>query len=385
MSAEAQVDVGADGAQYALRIRGGGKAFGRTKVLSDIHLELAPGRFLVLLGPSGSGKSTLARIIAGVEEIDEGVVEIGGKVVGGQGKQVPPERRDLAMVFQDYALWPHLTAAQNIAFALRRRKLGAAETASRVERMLVRVGLDGMGSRYPNELSGGQQQRVALARALVADPSLVVFDEPLSNLDADLREKLRVEIATLVAESGASAVYITHDQSEAFALADEIAVLDRGRVVQVGSPEEIYHRPATPFVARFTGLSGRVAGTVVADTDGYVDVSSNGHRLAAVAIGGDLDMEPVDVHVRQAALSLRPAGVAHDGESSDERVEVRRSSLPGTVVDIAYRGASYDHVIDTPLGRFTSVHDRKAWPKGERCTLVIDAAGAFAFPLEDDR
>ena len=380
----------------ALRISGVGKTFGRTRVLSDIDLELEPGRFLVLLGPSGSGKSTLARVIAGVEEVDEGSVEIGGKVVSDQKRQVPPERRDLAMVFQDYALWPHLTAAQNIAFALRRRHIGSHETADRVNRMLARVGLDGMGERYPSELSGGQQQRVALARALVADPSLVIFDEPLSNLDADLREKLRVEIATLVAESGASAVYITHDQSEAFALADVIAVLDHGRVVQLGTPEQIYHRPATPFVARFTGLSGQLAGTVVAQSDEFVEVSANGHRVAALAAGSGSDpgvaVEAVDVHVRQAALSLRPVHAARDlddrssgasrGEASWTGAS-RHSMLPGTVVDNAYRGASYDHVIDTPVGRFTAVHDRTVWPRGEHCTLVIDAAGAFAFPVVD--
>jgi len=224
--------------------------------LRDVSLDAEAGTFLVLLGPSGSGKTTLLRCLAGIERVTSGRIAIGGRTVADSRAHVPPDQRDLSMVFQDYALWPHLMAADNVAFALRRRKMPRAQARERTAAMLDRVGLGALGERYPNELSGGEQQRVALARALVADTGLILCDEPLSNLDADLRERMRLEISSLVREAGATTVYITHDQAEAFALADRVGILEKGRLVQLGTPEEIYTRPATPFVARFTGLSG---------------------------------------------------------------------------------------------------------------------------------
>ena len=197
---------------------GAGKRYGAVRALAGVDLEVAAGRFLVLLGPSGSGKTTLVRALAGIERLDEGELHIGDRLVSGPRTHVPPEQRDLAMVFQDYALWPHLTALGNVGYALRRRKLAADQAKARSLEALERVGLAGLAERYPHELSGGQQQRVALARAIVAQPGLLLFDEPLSNLDTDLRERLRVEIATLTRQCGATAVYITHDQAEAFAL-----------------------------------------------------------------------------------------------------------------------------------------------------------------------
>jgi iron(III) transport system ATP-binding protein len=252
----------ADRGGHRVELAGAGKRYGSVRALADIDLTVEAGRFLVLLGPSGSGKTTLVRALAGIERIDEGAIRLGDRLVSDPRTHVPPERRDLAMVFQDYALWPHLTAAGNVGYALRRRKLAADQAKARSLEALERVGLAGLAGRYPHELSGGQQQRVALARAVVARPGLLLFDEPLSNLDADLRERLRVEISTLTRESGATAVYITHDQSEAFALADVIGVLDQGRLVQLADPETLYLKPATPFVARFTGLSGELEGAV---------------------------------------------------------------------------------------------------------------------------
>ncbi|MDQ1605665.1 MAG: iron(III) transport system ATP-binding protein [Microbacteriaceae bacterium] len=363
----------------ALDIRGLGKSYGRMQVLTDIDLQVEPGKFLVLLGPSGSGKSTLLRAIAGIERIDAGTIDLEGSRVSGGKRHATPEARELAMVFQDYALWPHLTVQQNVAFALRRRHLSGSEVQSRVKRMLERVDLADKSTRYPNELSGGQQQRVALARALVADPSLILFDEPLSNLDADLREKLRVEISTLVAESGATAVYITHDQAEAFALADEIAVLDGGRVIQRGRPEQIYRSPATPFVAQFTGLAGRFCGTISARTGDHVRVAIGEHAVTARKHERLSSGVPIEVLLRSTALSLRegepiiaPAG----------RLPAMISELPATIVDVAYRGAAYDHVIDTPLGRLTGARDELAWARGTRCTVRIDANAAFAFDID---
>ena len=253
---------------------------GGHEALRSVTLDVEPGTFLVLLGPSGSGKTTLLRCLAGIERITSGRITIGAGCVADGSLHVPPERRNLSMVFQDYALWPHLTARDNVAFALRRLRLGRAEGQARSAAMLDRVGLAALAGRYPNQLSGGEQQRVALARALVADTGLILCDEPLSNLDADLREWMRVEISSLVREAAATTIYITHDQAEAFALADRVGVLERGRLVQQGTPEEIYTQPATPFVARFTGLSGELAvrvrgraadGTVEVELAGPVD------------------------------------------------------------------------------------------------------------------
>ena len=245
--------------------------------LKSVSLDVAPGTFLVLLGPSGSGKTTLLRCLAGIERIDSGSLAIGSRVVADGRSHVPPEQRDLSMVFQDYALWPHMTALDNVAFALRRRRLPRAECRVRAASMLDRVGLSEFAKRYPNELSGGQQQRVALARALIADTGLILCDEPLSNLDADLRERMRVEISSLVREAGATTVYITHDQAEAFALADHIGVLEEGVLVQSGSAEDVYHHPATPFVARFTGLAGELPVRVTGPgSDGVLEVTASG-------------------------------------------------------------------------------------------------------------
>ncbi|HTX28717.1 MAG TPA: ABC transporter ATP-binding protein, partial [Streptosporangiaceae bacterium] len=214
-----------------------GKTYpGGNQALRDVSLHVDPGTFLVLLGPSGSGKTTLLRCLAGIERVTSGQITIGSRMVAADRVHIAPDQRDLSMVFQDYALWPHLSARDNVAFALRRRRVSRADCRSRATEMLSRVGLGALADRYPNELSGGEQQRVALARALIADTGLILCDEPLSNLDADLRERMRVEISALVREAGATTVYITHDQAEAFALADMVGVLEEGRLVQFGTP-----------------------------------------------------------------------------------------------------------------------------------------------------
>jgi len=265
---------------HHVRIRGVVKRYGAVTALAGVDLDIEPGRFVVLLGPSGSGKSTLVRGLAGIERLDGGSVHFDETPMSAGRRHVPPDRRDLAMVFQDYALWPHLTVLGNVGYALRRRRLGSAEAGRQVREALGRVGLDDLAERYPHELSGGQQQRVGLARAIVARPALLLFDEPLSNLDADLRERLRVEIATTTRDTGSTAVYITHDQSEAFALADEIGILNDGRLEQVGEPEEIYHRPASIFVARFTGMSGQLTGLAAGRRGEYLLVRAGGSSSA---------------------------------------------------------------------------------------------------------
>jgi len=229
-------------------------------------------------------------------------------------------------VFQDYALWPHLTALGNVTYALRRRKLDSKQANHRAHQALERVGLGHLAERYSHELSGGEQQRVGLARAIVARPALLLFDEPLSNLDADLRERLRVEISTLTRESGCTAIYITHDQSEAFALADEIGILQSGQLEQIGTPEEIYHHPATPFAARFTGISGQLDGTALGRQGDFILVRVGDQQIAVRPVGSVRGGDRVTVLIRPAATALSPIA----GQTT--------STLPGTVVDVAYRG-----------------------------------------------
>jgi iron(III) transport system ATP-binding protein len=230
--------------------------------VEDLTLELAKGEILALLGPSGCGKTTTFRLIAGFERPDAGMVEIGGRVMADPTTFVPPERRGVGVVFQEYTLFPHLTVEANIAFGLRR--LSSQERKQRVKEMLEVVELPPFARRYPHELSGGQQQRVALARALAPRPSILLLDEPFSNLDADLRTQMIQEVDSILRELGTTAIFVTHDQGEAFTVADRVAVLNRGRLEQLGHPKEIYHRPATRFVARFVGKANCLLGRVVA-------------------------------------------------------------------------------------------------------------------------
>ena len=345
---------------------------GGQRALDDVSLDVEPGTFLVLLGPSGSGKTTLLRCLAGIERVTGGSIRLGDQVVADGRKHLPPERRDLSMVFQDYALWPHLVARDNVAFALRRRGHGRVECRRLADQMLERVGLGALADRYPNELSGGEQQRVALSRALVADTGLVLCDEPLSNLDADLRDRLRVEISALVREANATTIYITHDQSEAFALADRIGLLEHGHLVQIDTPEAIYYRPATPFVARFTGLAGEVPVRVIGQPSeaGAVEVVSDGFGAAQsfsarTALGwhGATDGR---VMIRPSALTITAPG--------------QESHLVGSVTDVAFRGRGYEHVVDLPNGvRISGVLAETRAERHSPIGLRLEAAGCLFF------
>jgi iron(III) transport system ATP-binding protein len=355
-------------AGHHVRVRGALKRYGSVVAISGVDLDVEPGRFVVLLGPSGSGKSTLIRSLAGIERLDGGTVHFDDALISDRRRHVPPDRRNLAMVFQDYALWPHLTVSGNVGYALRRRRLSTNETRRRTNEALARVGLSELAMRYPHELSGGEQQWVGLARAIVAQPALLLFDEPLSNLDADLRERLRMEISTITRDSGCTAIYITHDQSEAFALADEIGILQAGHLVQMGPPEEIYHRPATPFVARFTGVSGQLAGRATGRRGEHLLVRVGNSQIACRPVGEISSGASVEVLIRSAATSLRSVG----GNPPP-------GTLRGTIVDIAYRGRGYDHVVDCGVGLLTSVFDINAWPRGSTCGLGLDPEGCSAF------
>lgn len=240
------------------------KAYGETKVVKGISLELKSGGFLALLGPSGCGKTTTLRMIAGLENVDAGTIHIDSQLVDGANTRVPPEKRELGMVFQSYAVWPHRSVKENVGYPLTLRGVSRSEIDRRVKEALDWVRLGAFADRMPSQLSGGQLQRVAIARALVAQPKVLLLDEPLSNLDMALREELRGEIAALRARLGTTMIFVTHDQHEALALADQVAVMNKGVIEQLDAPQKIYEAPQTPYVAGFVGGSNLLEGTAAA-------------------------------------------------------------------------------------------------------------------------
>jgi putative spermidine/putrescine transport system ATP-binding protein len=268
-----------------VELRGIVKSYAGTRVLHGVDLDIAPGEFVSLLGPSGCGKTTLLRVLAGLEGSDEGAVLLGGHDVS----RIPTNKRDIGMVFQSYSLFPHLRVAENTAFGLRRRGVSASESAKRALDALALVGLTDFADRFPHQLSGGQQQRVALARALVTEPKVLLLDEPLSALDAKVRVQLRDEIRRIQLRLGITTVFVTHDQEEALAVSDRIAVMNSGRIEQIGSPEQLYTTPSTAGVAAFVGLSSVVSGVGEGD---HVVVWGQRLPLQSPAIG------PVDVYLR---------------------------------------------------------------------------------------
>ena len=274
------------------------KNFGRMVALHDISLTVPRGMFLSLLGPSGCGKTTLLRVIAGTLAPDAGRVVVDGREV----TRVPTYRRNMGMVFQSFALFPHLTVAANVAFPLEVRGIAKAEQRERVAEALRMVHLAALAERYPRELSGGQQQRVGLARAIVYQPTILLLDEPLSNLDASLREEMRLEISQVTRTLGITAVYVTHDQREALALSDAIAVMNHGNIVQFGSPEEIYRAPVDDFIARFVGYANALPVTL--DTGG-ARLEADGSVLHAPAVGFS---GPATAFIHASAVALEPPG-----------------------------------------------------------------------------
>jgi iron(III) transport system ATP-binding protein len=314
------------------------KRYGDTAAVDGLSAIIAHGSLICLLGPSGCGKTTTLRLIAGFADLDEGTISVGGRVVSEPGRSLPPERRRMSMIFQSYALWPHMTIAENVGYGLRIRKVERAERERRVATILDVAHLSELARRYPHELSGGQQQRVALARALVVEPETLLLDEPLSNLDANLREEMRFEIRRLHDEFKYTTVYVTHDQAEALTTADTIMVMNQGRCEQIGSPEDIYQRPSSEFVARFIG------GTNI---------------LRGAKIGGDLvDCGAVVLHcgagefpgTGETAVSVRPHDIAL-APLNDANGAREPGTAEGRIERQTYLGAHRDYLVTLADGQ----------------------------------
>lgn len=305
----------------AIRIQDVSKRFGAAVAVDRVSIRIAPGEMFFLLGPSGCGKTTLLRILAGFVQPDSGQIFFGDEPI----TNLPPRNRDAAMVFQTYALWPHMTVAKNVAYGLHVRGVPRQEVAQRVDNALKLVRMETFGERRPTQLSGGQQQRIALARALVIEPRVLLLDEPLSNLDARLRDEMREEIRRLHRETGLTMVYVTHDQKEALSLADRLAVMEAGRLIQVGAPLDVYNRPATRFVAGFLGDSNFVPGTVQSIDGGVHAVQTSLGLLHGVAADGALTAgSKVVCSIRPPALALADA----DG----------LNRIPGSVEQVSFLG-----------------------------------------------
>jgi spermidine/putrescine transport system ATP-binding protein len=332
------------------------KRFDEVVAVDDLSLDVESGKFYALLGPSGCGKTTTLRMIGGFEDPTSGTIYLGDRTVTGQ----PPHKRDVNTVFQSYALFPHLTIFENVAFGLRRSKVKGSEVRTRTEEMLQVVGLKGYGNRKPRQLSGGQQQRVALGRALVNRPRVLLLDEPLGALDLKLRKEMQFELKRIQHDMGITFVHVTHDQEEAMTMADSIVVMNDGRIEQMGEPAELYESPATAFVANFLGVSNLLPGTVE---------GNNAVRLD----GGTV------LHVSQAALDGHRGAVSVGIRPEKLRIaDGGTNTLSGEIVDRAYVGVSTQYVVRTPVGD-VSVYVQGAGSQapGERMELSFEPDATF--------
>ena len=337
------------------------RRYGDVVAVDDASFTIAAGTLVTLLGPSGCGKTTVLRLIAGLEPPTGGTVWIGGVDVTG----VPAPSRDVSMVFQSYALFPHMSVRDNVGYGLTVAKRPRAEVDARVNAALALIGLEGLGERLPSELSGGQQQRVAVARALVLEPSVLLFDEPLSNLDARLRRQMRDEIRELQQRLGLTVVYVTHDQSEALAVSDRIIVMNRATIAQQGSPRELYAHPADAFVATFIGEANRVPATLQRRDEHMGDVSLGPLRLALEHRG--LPDGAIDVAIRPEAIELRPAGA---------------TPLAGAVTKAIYLGSVMEYAIATSIGPLFVVdyHVERPYAAGDAVSVAFATHGVVALP-----
>ena len=353
-----------------LELNGVVQRYGKQTIVDGVDFRLEQGQIACLLGPSGCGKTTLLRCIAGFEEIAGGEIRLHGKVVSSPGQRVAPEKRQIGMVFQDYALFPHLTVEQNVAFGLGRQP--EAEAHLRVRQLLATVGLGGQGDKYPHELSGGQQQRVALARALAPRPELILLDEPFSNLDVGLRERLSAEVREILKREGSTAILVTHDQNEAFAMADEIGIMYQGRIQQWDVPYNLYHRPANRFVADFIGQGVLVPGIV-----GIL----NSVKMELGTLTSDTPVECSETcdHCDNGCkvdILLRPDDIVHDDQSQ----------LQAEVLHKAFRGADILYTLRLASGTevLSLVPSHHNHALGEKIGIRLDADHVIAFKKHDE-
>ncbi len=344
----------------SVSLRGLTKRFGTQTALEDVSLEIEHGQLVCLLGPSGCGKTTALRLVAGFIAPTAGEIALGDRVVSSPRRTLSPEQRNVSMVFQGYALWPHMTVAENVAYGLQVRKVDRATIARKVGAILATTRLLPLAGRYPAELSGGQQQRVSLARALIVEPETLLLDEPLSNLDAGLREEMRFEMRRLHDAYRYTSIYVTHDQGEAMTTADKIAVMNAGRIEQLGSPEEMYEKPRSEFVARFLGGSNILRGKAVDATHisfAGTPIECQGAPLAA---GAD------------AAVSIRQH---HIGISNGVSRPAAANAVQGTVVRNVFLGSTRDYVVEAREGtqlRVTAAPERN-FPAGSSVWLTLPA------------
>jgi len=346
----------------SITLRGLTKRFGTVTAVRRLDLEIQEGELITLLGPSGCGKTTTLRLVGGFEILDEGEIYFGDRPVA----PLPPEKRNIGIVFQSYALFPHMTVWGNVAFGLQMRREPPASIRRRVQAILDRVQLQGLEGRYPHQLSGGQQQRVALARALVPNPAVLLLDEPLANLDAKLREDMRFYIRQLQRDVGITTIYVTHDQAEAMVLADRIAVMRAGVLQQVGRPEDIYRRPTNPWVAEFIGLSNFISGTVAGRENGYLRVRT---PAGTFTCAGEVDGGAVVICIRPEALHVD---------------EVHQNRLRGIVRERVFLGNLFDYRIEGPGGLHLRVQadPSRAFAPGTAVPLSFDPAETWAVRAE---
>jgi iron(III) transport system ATP-binding protein len=352
------------------------KRFAGLAAVDDLRLEIEDGEFVSLLGPSGCGKTTTLRLVAGFLQPDGGEIRVNDQVISSASILIPPERRHMSMIFQSYAIWPHMTVFENVAYGLKFKKLTRREIDEKTERLLRVVHLEALKARYPGELSGGQQQRVALARALVVEPQILLLDEPLSNLDANLREEMRFEIRRLHEEFRITTIYVTHDQSEAMVTSDRIVVLNKGKIVQVGTPSEVFDKPRTRFVAEFIGKTNILPGRLQPGN--------------AVSLGPDLQIRVADgsdaMANGDAVVCIRPHNFILTADESEARELASKgfNVFSGILERRIYFGDAVDYMVALalpPLSLRVVASPSKQFDKGQRvfalahpdqCVLVRD-------------